>query len=75
MKQKDWHKDTCHMTGCSGCLTVFGIPLFLLLVAVTWLFIDDTIIRKKYIKDPEAAHREIVEGYAGVEFPPYRMIP
>lgn len=74
MKPKDGHKNTRHMTGCSGCLTVFGIPFFLLLVAVTWLFIDDSMTRKKYIKDPEAAHREIVEGYAGVEFPPYRMI-
>ena len=74
MKLKEGHKDTSHMTGCGGCLTVFGIPFFLLLVAVTWLFIDDSITRKKYIKDPEAAHREIVEGYAGIEFPHYRMI-
>lgn len=73
MKSKDGHKDS-HMTGCGGCLTVIAVGFSILLVAIAWLFIDDTRTRKKYMEDPEPAHREIVEGYAGIEIPPYRLV-
>ena len=65
------YKEADKRTGCGGCLLrLLIIPIALVLLIV----IHDKVTINRYKKDPIGAHKEIVEGYAGVEFPPYRLI-
>ena len=51
-----------------GCL-VTAVGVMLILVAVIW--ISDIVTTNRYKKDPPAAREHIVEGFAGIKFPPY----
>ena len=65
------HKQADNRRGCRGCLlTLLIIPATLVL----FILIYDRITINRYKKDPTGAHKEIVEGYAGFEFPPYRLV-
>ena len=65
------HKQADNRRGCRGCLlTLLIIPAAMVL----FILIYDKITINRYKKDPTGAHKEIVEGYAGFEFPPYRLV-
>lgn len=65
------HKQADNRTGCGGCLLIMlTIPATLVL----FILIYDRITINRYKKDPAGSHKEIVEGYAGFEFPPYRLV-
>ncbi len=65
------HKEADNRTGCGGCLRNM---LIILIGLVLFIVIYDRITVIRYKKNPTGAQKEVVEGYAGVEFPPYRLV-
>ncbi len=65
------HKEADNKTGCGGCLRNV---LIILIGLVLFIVIYDRITVNRYKKNPTGAQKEVVEGYAGVEFPPYRLV-
>ena len=65
------HKEADNRTGCGGCLRNV---LIILIGLVLFIVIYDRITVYRYKKNPTGAQKEVVEGYAGVEFPPYRLV-
>ena len=65
------HKEADNRTGCGGCLRNM---LIILIGLVLFIVIYDRITVNRYKKNPTGAQKEVVEGYAGVEFPPYRLV-
>lgn len=72
-KTKDKSETTNDKTGRWGCLATFGIFVLVMLVSFGWLHIHNKHKQAEYKKDPPPARKEIVEGFAGIEFPPYRV--
>lgn len=65
------HKEADNKAGCGGCLRNV---LIILIGLVLFIVIYDRITVNRYKKNPTGAQKEVVEGYAGVEFPPYRLV-
>ena len=67
-KKEIGHSD--EKNGCRGCL--LGI-ITVLAILILPLIIYNSISKNRYKKNPDAAQKEIVEGFAGIEFAPYRV--
>ena len=65
------HKEADNKAGCGGCLRNV---LIILIGLVLFIVIYDRITVYRYKKNPTGAQKEVVEGYAGVEFPHYRLV-
>ncbi len=63
-------KEADNRSGCGGCLLKL---LIIIIVLVLFLVIHDRITINRYKKNPTGAQKEIVEGFAGLEFPPYKV--
>ena len=57
-------------TGCRRYL-IIGIAVLISFWILLWLNYKHK--KNQYIKNPPPARKEIVEGFAGIEFPPYRV--
>ena len=57
-------------TGCRRYL-IIGIVVLISFWILLWLNYKHK--KNQYIKNPPPARKEIVEGFAGIEFPPYRV--
>ena len=74
--QNNKQGDTDNNTGWRGCLISMGIYALVLLLAFCWLhfhYRHKQNEQNEYKKNPFPARKEIVEGFAGIEFPPYRV--
>ena len=59
--------------GCWGCLATIGIFVLVLSLTFGWLHIHSKHKQNQYKKDPFPAREEVVEGFAGIDFPSYRV--
>ena len=64
------HKEADNKAGCGGCLRNV---LIILIGLVLFIVIYDRITVNRYKKNPTGAQKEVVEGFAGLEFPPYKV--
>ena len=72
-KEKNKADNEEETRGCQGCLLVMVVALALFTIPFMVYHFNYSKNKKKYMQDPYPAHKEIVEGFAGIEFPPYKV--
>jgi hypothetical protein len=68
--EKDEYTRFIEKKGRGGCLQNF---LVVLIGLILFIVIYDRITINRYKRNPTGAQKEIVEGFAGMEFPPYKV--
>ncbi len=68
--EKDEYTRFVEKKGRGGCLRNF---LVVLIGLILFIVIYDRITVNRYKRNPTGAQKEIVEGFAGMEFPPYKV--
>lgn len=68
--EKDEYTRFIEKKGRGGCLRNF---LVVLIGLILFIVIYDRITVNRYKRNPTGAQKEIVEGFAGMEFPPYKV--